>query len=91
MQGLFLGICGIGKGIVVLLVVTPAAILAGGEILLLQMTPEYMELAEAIGMQVREWSTADGTESIFKVMVIGTPKIKARYGNQTGIVHATGA
>ena len=69
----------------------PATTLADGEILLLQMTPEYMELAEAIGMQVREWSTADGTESIFKVMVIGTPKIKARYGNQTGIVHATGA
>jgi hypothetical protein len=24
-------------------------------------------------------------------MAIGTPKIKARFGNQTGIVHATGA
>jgi len=69
----------------------PATTLPDGEILLVQMTAEYMELAEAIGMQVREWSTADGTESIFKVMVIGTPKIKARYGNQTGIVHATGA
>lgn len=69
----------------------PVATLAAGELLLLQMTPEYMELAEAIPLQVREWSTPDGTESIFKVMVIGTPKIKARYGSQTGIVHATGA
>ena len=69
----------------------PAATLADGEVLLLNMTAEYMELAEALPLQVREWSTADGTESIFKVMVIGTPKIKARYGNETGIVHATGA
>ena len=69
----------------------PTDTLPDGEVLLLQMTAEYMELAEALPLQVREWSTADGTESIFKIMVIGTPKIKARYGNETGIVHASGA
>ncbi len=69
----------------------PAATLPDGEVLLLQMSAEYMELAEALPLQVREWTNGDGTESIFKVMVIGTPKIKARYGNETGIVHATGA
>lgn len=69
----------------------PAKTLPDGELLLLQMGPEYMELAEAMSLQVREWTNGDGTETMFKVMVIGTPKIKARYGNQTGIVHATGA
>lgn len=69
----------------------PATVLADGEILLLQMTTEYMEVAEAMSIQVREWTSGDGLESMFKVMAIGTPKVKARYGNQTGIVHATGA
>ena len=69
----------------------PTAVLPDTEILLLQMTNEYMELAEAMSIQVREWTSGDGMESMFKVMAIGTPKIKARYGNQTGIVHATGA
>lgn len=69
----------------------PTAVLPEGEILLLQMTDEYMEIAEAMPIQVREWTTGDGLQSMFKVMAIATPKIKARYGAQTGIVHATGA
>ncbi len=69
----------------------PTNVLADGEVLLLQMTAEYMELAEAMSIQVREWTSGDGLESLFKVMAIGTPKIKARYGAQTGIVHATAA
>lgn len=69
----------------------PPTVLPDGEILLLQMTAEYMELAEAMSIQVREWTSGDGLESMFKVMTIGTPKIKARFGNQTGIVHAAGA
>jgi uncharacterized linocin/CFP29 family protein len=69
----------------------PAAVLPDGEILLLQMTGEYMDIAEAMSIQVREWTTGDGLESQFKVMAIGTPEIKARFGSQTGVVHATGA
>ena len=69
----------------------PPETLPDGELMLLQMTPEYMEIAEAMSLQVREWSSGDGTENMFKVLVIGTPKIKARYGEETGIVHATGA
>ncbi|HHY54607.1 MAG TPA: bacteriocin family protein [Chloroflexi bacterium] len=69
----------------------PPTVLPDGEILLLQMTAEYMDLAEAMSIQVREWTSGDGLESMFKVMTIGTPEIKARFGNQTGIVHATGA
>lgn len=69
----------------------PVSVLADGELLMLQPSAEYIELAEALPLQVREYMTNDGTENIFKVMTIGTPKIKARQGDETGIVHTTGA
>jgi uncharacterized linocin/CFP29 family protein len=65
--------------------------LADGELLLVSMTRETVEWAEAMDIQVREWATPDGMTSIFRVMACGTPRIKSRYGNQSGIVHATGA
>ncbi len=58
---------------------------------LLQATREYIELAEAMPIQIREWTSGDGVESMFKVLTIAAPKIKARQGEETGIVHATGA
>lgn len=69
----------------------PISVLPAGEVLLLQATREYIEMAEALPIQVREWSSGDGTESMFKVLTIAAPKIKARQGTETGIVHATGA
>lgn len=69
----------------------PAVTLPDGELLMLQPTADYIEFAEAMGIQVREWASADGMESMFKVITIATPKIKARQGNETGIVHCTGA
>ncbi len=69
----------------------PSNVLADGDLLMVQPTAEYIEIAEALPLQVREYMTADGTENIFKVLLIGTPKIKARQGDETGIVHATGA
>jgi len=69
----------------------PSEVLPDGELLLLQPTRDYIEFAEAMSIQVREWTSGDGLESMFKVMTIATPKIKARQGNETGIVHASGA
>lgn len=71
--------------------VLPPNILPDGELLLLQATREYMELAEALPIQIREWTSGDGVESMFKVLTIAAPKIKARQGDETGIVHASGA
>lgn len=68
----------------------PPNTMPDGEAELLQPTPDYIEFAEAMGIQVREWTSGDGLESMFKVMTIATPKIKARQGNETGIVHVTG-
>lgn len=69
----------------------PANTLPDGELLMLQPTQDYIEFAEAMGIQVREWTSGDGIESMFKVLTIATPKIKARQGDETGIVHASGA
>jgi len=65
--------------------------LADGELLLISMTRETVEWAEAMDIQVREWATPDGMSSIFRVMACGTPRVKSRYGGESGIVHATGA
>ena len=69
----------------------PPNVLPDGELLMVQATAEYIELAEALPIQVREWTSGDGVESMFKVLTIAAPKIKARQGDETGIVHATGA
>ena len=69
----------------------PTNVLPDGELILLQATREYIEIAEAMPIQVREWASGDGVESMFKALTIATPKIKARQGDETGIVHATGA
>jgi uncharacterized linocin/CFP29 family protein len=68
----------------------PPNTMPDGEAELLQPTSDYIEFAEALPIQVREWTSGDGLESMFKVMTIATPKIKARQGNETGIVHVTG-
>lgn len=65
--------------------------LPGGEVLLVSMTRETVEWAEAMDIQVREWASPDGMSNVFRVMACGTPRIKSRYGGESGIVHATGA
>ena len=62
-----------------------------GEILLVQMSGDVVRLAEAMDVQVREWASPDGMTSVFRVMLCGTPEVKARYDGKSGIVHATGA
>ena len=65
--------------------------LPDGEVLLVQMTSDVVRLAEAMDLQVREWASPDGMTSVFRVMLCGTPEVKARYDGKSGIVHATGA
>ena len=65
--------------------------LPDGEVLLVQMTSDVVRLAEALDLQVREWTSPDGMTSVFRVMLVGTVEVKARYDGKSGIVHATGA
>lgn len=69
----------------------PTEILPSGELLLVQLTPDVIDLAEAMGVQVREWTSGDGWQTSFKVMTVAAPRIKARGDNKTGIIHYTGA
>lgn len=65
--------------------------LADGEVIMVSMTRETVEWAEAMDIQVREWATPDGMTSVFRIMACGTVRVKSRYGSESGIVHATGA
>lgn len=69
----------------------PAGWLADGELLLIQMDSEVVDWAEALSVTTLEWTSGDGMATMFKVMAIAAPRIKARYDGKSGIVHATGA
>lgn len=65
--------------------------LTDGHILLVQMSRNVVEWAEALSLQVREWVSGDGMSASFKVIAVAAPKVKATYDGKSGIVHATGA
>lgn len=68
-----------------------AAILPAGELVLVQMSRNVVDWAEALGITVVEWASGDGMTNHFKVMAVGAPRVKADYAGQSGIVHAAGA
>lgn len=69
----------------------PASVLASGELLMIQMTSDVIDMAEALPIQVREWTSGDGWQTNFKVLTVMAPRIKARYDAKVGIAHFTGA
>lgn len=69
----------------------PVDVLPAGEILMIEMSRGVIDAGIALDLQVREWASGDGLESHFKIMAVMTPRVKARYDNKSGIVHATGA
>lgn len=69
----------------------PPDVLPDGEILAVQMDRTVVEWAEAIGTQIVEWTSDDGMASMFKVMTVAAPRVKAHFGGQCGIAHYTGA
>jgi len=68
-----------------------AAVLAAGELVLVQMSRNVVDWAEAMGITVVEWMSGDGMTNHFKVMAVAAPRVKADYSGQSGIVHATGS
>lgn len=68
-----------------------APTLADGVIVLVQLTNTVVDWAEALDVQTLEWASGDGMVSNFKVMMVGSPRVKADYDGKSGIVHATGA
>lgn len=72
----------------------PLPTLAAGEAVLVQMTREVVDWAEAPEFatpRLIEWASGDGMTGHFKVMAVGAPRVKSHYDGKSGIVHATSA
>lgn len=65
--------------------------LADGVVVLVQLTRNVVDWAEALPIQTLEWASGDGMVSHFKVMAVAAPRVKADYNGSSGVVHATGA
>lgn len=68
----------------------PPDTLADANTTLVQLSSEVIDAAVALDLQVREWASGDGMESMFKILAVMAPRVKSRYDNKSGIVHATG-
>lgn len=71
--------------------VKPSDWLDAGEVVLVQMTPDVVDVAIAQEITNLEWMSGDGLLGHFKVMSVAVPRIKADYSGNSGIVHATSA
>lgn len=68
--------------------------LPDGTVVVVRMTNDVLDFAEPRqfrGVQLREWTTNDGMATGFKLMMVGAPRIKSKWGGKSGIVHITGA
>lgn len=70
--------------------VKPQDSLADGSLLLVQMTEDVVQWGEHMMVVVLEWVSGDGMTAFFRVMMVGTPKVKADYNSASGIAHVTG-
>ena len=69
-------------------------LLADGECTVIQMTSDVIDLAYVPAywpVTTVEWTSGDGMLVHFKAMAIGVPRIKFKYGGESGISHATAA
>lgn len=64
--------------------------LPDGEAVLVDPSPDVVELAVAEDVQTIEWQSGSGMTSHFKVMAAMAPEIKSDNTGQSGVVHATG-
>lgn len=73
--------------------VDSSAWLTSGQMVLVNMSSEVIELAYVPAywpIVNLEWTSGDGMQSMFKVMTVFTPIVKSDYGNRSGIVHVSG-
>lgn len=78
-------------GIPTIEAVYPSDWLADGVVVMVQMTPNVVDLAIAQTITNLEWTDGNGMVSNFRVQTIAVPRIKADFNARCGIVHATGA
>lgn len=61
--------------------------LTDDNVVLVQMTPEVVDLAVAQDVTTVQWERGDGMQTNFAVMAAWAPRIKADYESNLGIVH----
>lgn len=63
--------------------------LAASEVLMIQMTPDVLDLAVGMEVDTVDWETQGGALQHFKVMAAMAPRLKSDYNARTGICHGT--
>lgn len=61
-----------------------------GTMLVVQMTPDVVELYEAFSLQNREWENPNRSAFHAQVMTVAVPMVQYNYASQTGIAIITG-
>lgn len=67
-----------------------AEYLTDGEAIMVDPSPDVVELAVAEDVQTIEWQSGSGMTNRYKVMAAMAPEIKSDAQNRSGIVHMTG-
>ena len=60
-----------------------------GDLIMVQMTRNVVDLEIALTMENRRWESPDGSAMFFVVMMSAVPRIKTDYSGSAGIAHAT--
>lgn len=68
----------------------PSDWLADGVMVMVQLTPDTVDLGEAQGLTNLEWTSGDNLTGYFKVMQVAVPRIKSDHAGNSGVAHITG-
>jgi len=69
--------------------VKPHDLMTDGELLMVQLTRDVVDVRIGLSLETRRWETPSGSEMHFLVVFCGTPRVKQNYEGNAGIAHAT--
>ena len=61
-----------------------------GELVMVQLTRDVVDLVIALSLENRQWESPDGSALFFVVMMSAIPRLRTDYAGTSGIAHATG-
>lgn len=74
-----------------ILEIKPSDFLTASHVLLVQMTPNVVDLVIGMDIENREWMSPDEQALYYAVLAASAPRLKTDYAGNAGIAHATGA
>jgi uncharacterized linocin/CFP29 family protein len=66
-------------------------VVSAGEVVMVQMDRNVVDLRIAMELENREWDAPDGSATFYKVMVAQVPRLKPDYRGNLGVCHITSA